>query len=48
MLGRRELVTRFMRLDDLGEAQLVGKELEITGHDNVYEQALEFSAALLD
>ena len=39
--GRNE-GTRIIRLDDDDEAQLAGRELEILGHDQVYEQALKW------
>ncbi len=37
-------VVRIIRLEDDDEAQLAGKELEILGHDRVYEQALKWLA----
>ena len=36
---------RIIRLDDDDEAQLAGRELEILGHDQVYEQGLKWLAA---
>ncbi|MCH7804033.1 MAG: glucose-6-phosphate dehydrogenase assembly protein OpcA [Acidobacteria bacterium] len=39
--GRNE-GARLIQLDDDDEAQLVGRELEILGHDQVYEQGLKW------
>ena len=36
---------RIIRFDDDDEAQLAGRELEILGHDQVYEQGLKWLAA---
>jgi glucose-6-phosphate dehydrogenase assembly protein OpcA len=41
--GRNE-GARIIRLDDDDEAQLAGKELEILGHDPIYEQSLKWLA----
>ncbi len=41
--GRKE-GARILRLDDDDEAQLAGRELEILGHDPVYEQGLKWLA----
>ena len=42
--GRNE-GARIIRLDDDDEAQLAGRELEILGHDQVYEQGLKWLAS---
>ena len=42
--GRNE-GARIIRLEDDDEAQLAGKELEILGHDPVYEQGLQWLAS---
>ena len=42
--GRNE-GARIIRLDDDDEAQLAGKELEILGHDPIYEQGLKWLAS---
>ena len=42
--GRSE-GARIIRLDDDDEAQLAGRELEILGHDQVYEQGLKWLAS---
>lgn len=38
--------SRLIRVDEHDEAQLLGKELEILGHDEVYEQTLKFLGRL--
>jgi glucose-6-phosphate dehydrogenase assembly protein OpcA len=42
--ARRENITR---LEDNAEERLIGKELEILGHDTVYEQSLRFLQSLM-
>jgi len=41
-LEERQEVARIIRFEDEDEAQLVGRELGILGHDKVYEQGLKW------
>ena len=38
--GEKKRVQRVLSYESLTEAALVGKEIEILGHDRVYEQAV--------
>ncbi len=42
--GKQE-VARVIRFYDEDEAQLVSREMEILGHDKVYEQGLKWLAS---
>ena len=39
-LGEEQVVQRVLSYEGLSETELIGKELEILGHDRVYEQAV--------
>ena len=39
-LGEQQVVQRVLSYEGLSETELIGKELEILGHDRIYEQAV--------
>jgi len=45
--GEDARVQRVLSYEGLSEAELVGKELEILGHDRVYEQAVLAAGELI-
>jgi glucose-6-phosphate dehydrogenase assembly protein OpcA len=46
--GEKKRVQRVLSYESLSEAALVGKEIEILGHDRVYEQAVVAAGEIVD